>query len=563
MHNRLSPAHVCLLAPLVLASACHTEHSPAGDLGTFGASSKRKSEQTAKHVDAGSREDSGRPLEDSGREDAGQPTDASSREDSGHPADASTREDSSEPADAGTAPKPTNTTTDAGCGTSCMTADAGSKQGAATKVQSAWTMLGYDLSSTYNNSAETLLTKQNAPSLRERFSFAVGKAIHGAPLLVDETLYFNGGHDIWAVDVANGKLRWNRTLSSQQNAEAAMSNSMAYEDGTLYVHTSSAGIAAIDAHDGSLRWEVLNREGDRFGRGYSSPIVARDLVLVGRALDGEYPVVEPEAFRGNLAAFDKHSGKEVWRLYLADEADNGAGIRSTVAVDLDLGHVFATSINNVSRRATDTGNAIVALALTTGELRFTAQAQEGLATNSGFGANAILFEAQFNGQPTKLVAAGSRTGSIYTLKRETGELAWEVQSAPSGTSNAGILINGAWSGKSLLFAVNDGGKDRPAAILYALDPSDGKGIWRRELSSPVLGRITVANGVGFVATGTQIEVFDIDDGSLLHKLETGGVTAAGTASIANGLVAFGTGATTSERDDAQDGKVMLFEVPNP
>ena len=68
-----------------------------------------------------------------------------------------------------------------------------------------------------------------------------------------------------------------------------------------------------------------------------------------------------------------------------------------------------------------------------------------------------------------------------------------------------------------------------------------------------MGRITVANGVGFVGVGPQLIVFDVDDGP----------TAAGVAAIANGIVVFGTGASYLAHDDAEQSKLYIYEVPQP
>jgi hypothetical protein len=57
--------------------------------------------------------------------------------------------------------------------------------------------------------------------------------------------------------------------------------------------------------------------------------------------------------------------------------------------------------------------------------------------------------------------------------------------------------------------------------------------------------MSVANGVGFVGTGTNLEVFDVDTGVVLKTFPSKGGSVAGSISVANGRVAFGEGLTWS------------------
>jgi outer membrane protein assembly factor BamB len=209
--------------------------------------------------------------------------------------------------------------------------------------------------------------------------------------------------------------------------------------------------------------------------------------------------------------------------------------------------------------------------VSTGQLRFSVQTRVGVSSeraNVEIGGNPILFETSLQAGQTKLMAAGAKSGWVYVMKRESGERIWERQlggGAGAGDGDNGILVNGAWTGKYLLFANNEARQGRDSSTLYALDARDGKTVWTRDfgLNAGVLGRITVANGVGFMGVGSELEVFDVEDGSVLQTVATGGPTAAGVASIANGIVAFGTGATSLAHDDADQGKLIVLEVPNP
>lgn len=75
------------------------------------------------------------------------------------------------------------------------------------------------------------------------------------------------------------------------------------EAGRLYVHFGSPGTACIDTATGKTLWSRTDLECDHFRGPGASPILVGDLLIV--ALDGfDYQYV---------IAFDKHTGKTVWK----------------------------------------------------------------------------------------------------------------------------------------------------------------------------------------------------------------------------------------------------------
>ena len=102
---------------------------------------------------------------------------------------------------------------------------------------------------------------------------------------------------------------------------------------------------------------------------------------------------------------------------------------------------------------------------------------------------------------------------------------------------APLDVNGAWSGKNMLFACNSAGK----STLVGLDGATGDVAWTTPLDGEVYGRISVANSVGFVGAGKNMIVFDADTGKVIKMFPGKGGTVTGTPSIANGRVAYGEG----------------------
>ncbi|HTU63629.1 MAG TPA: hypothetical protein VMF89_34435, partial [Polyangiales bacterium] len=57
---------------------------------------------------------------------------------------------------------------------------------------SEWTQIAYDEAGTHNNSAETILTKDNAASLSMLWQVDMGGNVYGVPLMVGDKIYASG-----------------------------------------------------------------------------------------------------------------------------------------------------------------------------------------------------------------------------------------------------------------------------------------------------------------------------------------------------------------------------------
>jgi polyvinyl alcohol dehydrogenase (cytochrome) len=405
----------------------------------------------------------------------------------------------------------------------------------------AWRLIGYDEASTYFNREETKLTKQNAAQLQLAWQADMGGNVYGAPLQVGDRIYASGAKDVRAFEAASGKELWRAPIQS--------SGSLAYGSDAVFINNSQLGVVALQASDGARLWtkQVDAQHVDAS----SSPVVWGDRVFIGASNGGAE--LTGGAFHGFVAALDRATGANVWTAYTVGKNASGAGVFSSVSLDPTEGRVYATTANNYTLPATDTSDAFLAFDIATGELVWKNQRvqgdvfetfESGSWTDSDFAANPVLYEAMVEGQPTKLVAAGNKSseGAMHALRRADGSLLWTRKLGEgSADGSRGLFASTTWSGKHLLVACNEGGP----ATLYALDGATGNIVWRRALEFQVWGRISVANGVGFVGVGRRLEVFDVDTGELIKTVPSSGGTVAGTITIANGRVAFGEGLSWS------------------
>jgi outer membrane protein assembly factor BamB len=400
-------------------------------------------------------------------------------------------------------------------------------------------MIAYDAAGTYNNTTETVLTKANAASLTMAWQLDMGTNVYGAPLQVDDKIYASSGAGIKALNAATGEVLWMST--------SATTGSMAYDSGMLYLYTPAGAIVALDAATGQKKWSQQPKDSPG-GDGSSSPVIAGKFVLIGGSNGGAE--ILGGRFRGFLAALDKTSGQGAWTTYTVPATAAGASLWSSAAADVAGGLAFGTTGNNHGTPATDTSDAFVAFDLMTGEIKWKNQRTmadtwaggDRVAPDADFGANPVVYDAMVNGVMTKLVASGQKIGQAHAIKRDDGMLAWTRQLCTGENTRdgkMGIFVNGAWSGKNMLFACNNAGKSQ----LFGLDGGTGEVAWMTPLPGEVWGRMSVANGVGFVGAGANLIVFDTDTGAIIKMVASKGGTVAGTITIANGRVAYGEGLT--------------------
>lgn len=419
-------------------------------------------------------------------------------------------------------------------------------------------MLGHDLGSSFTNGAESGITPENAASLREIWSTREPGSVTGTPAVSGGVVYVLGSSGTFAFDAATGAERW-------RNTGVRGTSSPTLDGGRLYVNDARSVLHALNAADGTEVWQSTIDTNPR-ASGFSSPVVAGGLVIVGSASVEEVVAKDNATFRGSLVAFDITTGVERWRRYTAEPPDTGVSIWSTPSVDVEAGLVFASTGNNYTGEAGATSDSIFAVRLADGAVAWQRQLSRGdvftipspRSPDSDFGTNPILFRAKVDGVERDLLGAGQKSGMFWVLDRKTGEVVWSRKVSGGSALIGGVFNNGAWDGARIILAGNNGqsvgpgsepsngnsvplgGADTTTSVLEALDPATGAVVWERQLPAWVWAPITVAGGVGFVAADRRMEAFDTATGRRLWILETGG-TIAGGAAVADGRAYVGSG----------------------
>ena len=306
------------------------------------------------------------------------------------------------------------------------------------------TYSGTPLSQRYSQLSE--ITTDNVKDLELQWIYQASslEKFEATALVVDGVLYtVQAPNDIIALDAATGRTFWTYSYNPSPKARPCcghINRGLAILGNTLFMGTVDAHLVAVDAKNGHLMWDTTVAKAES---GYSlthAPLVVKDKVIVGTA-GGEFGI------RGFLAAYDVHTGKEVWRFYtVAGPGDpgrdtwggdswktGGASIWVTGSYDPEFNLTYWGTGNpgpdwNGDPRPGDNlySNSVVALDADTGQLKWHYQ----FSPHDEFDHDSVqiplLADLEWpdaSGQKTmrKVMLWANRNGVFYALDRATGQ----------------------------------------------------------------------------------------------------------------------------------------------
>ncbi|MGB8459208.1 MAG: PQQ-binding-like beta-propeller repeat protein, partial [Candidatus Acidiferrum sp.] len=276
----------------------------------------------------------------------------------------------------------------------------------------------------------------NVNSLTLAWIFRTHSAgIKSTPLEVDGVLYFTVPDNVWAVDARFGRLIWHYERHSE--GDHIGNRGVAMYKNWLYFTTPDAHLVCLDAKDGSVRWIVELADPKLGYFSTMAPLIIRDHLVVGVSGD----VTD---LRGFLESLDPETGAIQWRWYT--EPDPGQQGSETWPKDSDailhgggmtwMSGTYDPRLNllywgtgNPNPVLVGTGRlgdnlytcSIVALDPDTGKLVWYFQPSPHDLHDWDAVETPVLFDAEFNGKPRKLLAQASRNGFFFVLDRTNGE----------------------------------------------------------------------------------------------------------------------------------------------
>jgi len=259
------------------------------------------------------------------------------------------------------------------------------------------------------------------------------------PLVVDGAMYFTQPpSDVVAVDGKTGRAFWTYRYTLAGNVSVCcgrVNRGLAILGDTLFLAALDGNLVALDAKTGKEIWKTRVVDPSL---GYSltmAPLVVKDKVILGPA-GGEFGI------RGFLAAFDARTGKEVWRFNTVPgpgEAGHetwkndawqhgGAPVWLTGSYDPELNLIIQGIGNpspdwNATVRPGDNlyASSVIALDADTGKLKWHYQFVPNDAWDWDAMQTPVMVDAEWQGQPRKLLYWAHRNGVFYVLDRTNGK----------------------------------------------------------------------------------------------------------------------------------------------
>lgn len=410
-----------------------------------------------------------------------------------------------------------------------------------------WAMWGYDADRTFSYPCDTRISPATAKDLKRIWFFNADDTVTATPAVVDGTVYVGDwSGNFYALRLRDGKVRWKYETEVHPTVYAGQivsSAAVADVDGTRTVYFGGGKtLYALRARDGSLRWKhELGRPGDGADPTEieASPVVVDGLVIVGSDVhnsgDGE---------PAGVIALDAASGEEAWSAVTAPTEGEGAtgsgcgDVWGSPSVDRDRGMVYVGTGNCVTRGGWGRfAEAIVALELETGEVRWTYQPHQPNLDDLDFAGAPNLFTA--GDRP--LVGLGNKDAVYYAVDAETGGLVWQAKVAEPGIPRpGGNFSTGGFIGPT---AVADGLVVGGTAVggspyLHALDAGTGAIRWQQPLAAPTYAAATEVNGVVLIGgTDFTLRALDLPSGEVLWEEAMMGAVSGGAAIVGDDVIA--------------------------
>ena len=281
----------------------------------------------------------------------------------------------------------------------------------------------------------------NVSQLRAQWVFHVPNSsrLEVTPVVVDGIMFVTSANDAYALDAQTGRTLWHYarpvTEGLIDDASQHHNRGVGIWHSRIYMETDNAHLLCLDARSGHLLWDVAYTDGNPNYGATSAPLVVKDKVLVGTS-GGD------DGVRGFVAAYDAETGKEVWRFWTipapgefgssnwpGDSWKFGGGTTWMPGTfDPELNMIFwgtsnpAPDFDGGPRPGDDLyTDCLLALDADTGKLQWYYQFTPHDLFDYDAVETPVLVDANFQGQPRKLVVEANRNGFIYVLDRTNGK----------------------------------------------------------------------------------------------------------------------------------------------
>ena len=411
---------------------------------------------------------------------------------------------------------------------------------------------------------------EDVPRLKVKWAFAhPGPMATGQPTVIGNRIFLTTEvGQIFCLNAQTGCTYW--TMNAEAAVRAAISvgplPSGSRAKWAVYFGDEKSNVQAIDAATGRPLWKT-KIEDHMLSRITGSPILYGDRIYVpvssfeetaGR--DARY---ECCTFRGSIVALDARTGKIIWKSYAVQAEPKpfkknssgtqmygpaGGAIWSAPTIDLKRKLIYAGTGNSYTDVETHHSDAIIALDMETGKLKWANQltpkdnflvgcrqpgvgnCPEEAGPDYDFGSSPILHTLA-NGK--QVLLCGQKSGVMYALDPDNaGKKLWEVK-VGNGGALGGIEWGFAADAENVYIPVADvsGAARKPG--LTALKAATGEMLWHvpapkvacswgtTRCNNSQSAAATVIPGVVFSGTADgHLRAYSTKDGAILWDYDT-------------------------------------------
>ena len=380
-----------------------------------------------------------------------------------------------------------------------------------------WASMGVDEAST-RFQRHPGLNPADVPKLKVKWSFAMTGG--GQPAVVGNWLWVtNRSGKFYALDARTGCVHWSVDDLVSRTTPMVIRSSIAPSGWLTVVSESDRVVRAFDAQTGTQIWKSAELETHPISVLTGSPVIVGDRLIVPISSIEEAAAMSKSysccTFRGAVAALDLKTGKLLWKTAMIDgpiktirgkdgggkvQGPAGAAVWAAPSVDRKRGLAYVVTGDSYTDVDTSGTDAIVALDLKTGAMKWRRQVTEkdnfvmgcGPTSQSGncptpmgpdydFGATPVLMTLPGGKQ---VLVAGQKSGIVYGLNPDTGALVWKTI-VGMGSALGGVEWGiGADDSRvyvpisDLVYLFNPSPTaPKGKAGLYALDPATGAVTW--------------------------------------------------------------------------------------
>jgi alcohol dehydrogenase (cytochrome c) len=289
------------------------------------------------------------------------------------------------------------------------------------------------------------INQANVHSLTMAWAFQThAPALKSTPLEVNGVVYFSVPDHVWAVDARTGRQIWHFRRPSEGDHIGQRGVAL-YKD-RVYFGTPDAHLICLDARNGKQIWDIVVAD-VKFGYYLSvAPLIVKDRLILGTSGDqADIPhfleAIDPETgrvlWRWDALPKPGGPGSQTWPNNVSMSHGGGAmWISGTYDPKLNLLYWGTGNPHPVLAGVTRPGDnlytcSIVAINPDTGKLVWFFQPSPHDTHDWDAIETPVLFDAEFQGKPRKLLAQASRNGYFFLLDRETCEHLLTSQFVPS------------------------------------------------------------------------------------------------------------------------------------